>query len=294
MSVESGVFEVLATAGDMALGGDDFDRPSSTWSCARRASSRHRAGADPVALGRVKEEGEAARRRSRRSVDAAQPAVPGAQGRRAAPPRATITRTELETLARPLLDRLTAPCRQAMADAGLTVADIDEVPGRRHEPDARGQAAVEEDPRRKPTGANPTRSSRWARRRRAASCRASSTTSCWSTCPQSLGIETTAARSRIIQRNTTIPTRKSQMFSTAEDGQTSVEIHVLQGEREMAGFNKTLAKFQLVGIPPAPRGLPQLQVTFDIDANGIVSVAAKDLGTGNEQKIEVKSRLRPG
>src|SRR5690242_21470603 len=94
---------------------------------------------------------------------------------------------------------------------------------------------------------------------------------------------------KLIERNTTIPTRKSEVFSTAEDGQTSVEIHVLQGEREMATFNKTLGKFQLVGIPPAPRGLPQIEVTFDIDANGILSVSAKDLGTGNEQKIEVRS-----
>jgi molecular chaperone DnaK len=94
---------------------------------------------------------------------------------------------------------------------------------------------------------------------------------------------------KLIERNTTIPTRKSEVFSTAEDGQTSVEIHVLQGEREMAAFNKTLGKFQLVGIPPAPRGLPQVEVTFDIDANGILNVSAKDLGTGNEQKIEVRS-----
>jgi molecular chaperone DnaK len=94
---------------------------------------------------------------------------------------------------------------------------------------------------------------------------------------------------KLIERNTTIPTRKSEVFSTAEDGQTSVEIHVLQGEREMASYNKTLGKFQLVGIPPAPRGLPQVEVTFDIDANGILSVSAKDRGTGNEQKIEVRS-----
>jgi molecular chaperone DnaK len=108
--------------------------------------------------------------------------------------------------------------------------------------------------------------------------------------PLSLGIETKGGvMTKLIERNTTIPTRKSEVFSTAEDGQTSVEIHVLQGEREMATFNKTLGKFQLVGIPPAPRGLPQIEVTFDIDANGILSVSAKDLGTGNEQKIEVRS-----
>jgi molecular chaperone DnaK len=108
--------------------------------------------------------------------------------------------------------------------------------------------------------------------------------------PLSLGIETKGGvMTRLIERNTTIPTRKSEVFSTAEDGQTSVEIHVLQGEREMASYNKTLGKFQLVGIPPAPRGLPQVEVTFDIDANGILSVSAKDRGTGNEQKIEVRS-----
>ena len=108
--------------------------------------------------------------------------------------------------------------------------------------------------------------------------------------PLSLGIETKGGvMTKLIERNTTIPTRKSEIFSTAEDGQTSVEIHVLQGEREMAGFNKTLGKFQLVGIPPAPRGVPQVEVTFDIDANGILPCPAKDLGTGNEQKIEVRS-----
>ena len=104
--------------------------------------------------------------------------------------------------------------------------------------------------------------------------------------PLSLGIETKGGVfTRLIERNTTIPTRKSEIFSTADDGQTSVEIHVLQGERDMAAYNKTLGKFQLTGIPPAPRGIPQIEVTFDIDANGILHVSAKDLATGNEQKI---------
>ena len=107
--------------------------------------------------------------------------------------------------------------------------------------------------------------------------------------PLSLGIETKGGvMTRLIERNTTIPTRKSEIFSTAEDGQTSVEIHVLQGEREMAAYNKTLGKFQLVGIPPAPRGVPQIEVAFDIDANGIIHVSAKDMGTGNEQKIQIQ------
>ncbi len=107
--------------------------------------------------------------------------------------------------------------------------------------------------------------------------------------PLSLGIETKGGvMTKLIERNTTIPTRKSEIFSTAEDGQTSVEIHVLQGEREMAAYNKTLGKFQLVGIPPAPRGVPQIEVAFDIDANGIIHVSAKDLGTGNEQKIQIQ------
>ena len=107
--------------------------------------------------------------------------------------------------------------------------------------------------------------------------------------PLSLGIETKGGvMTKLIERNTTIPTRKSEIFSTAEDGQTSVEIHVLQGEREMAAYNKTLGKFQLVGIPPAPRGVPQIEVAFDIDANGIIHVSAKDMGTGNEQKIQIQ------
>ena len=108
--------------------------------------------------------------------------------------------------------------------------------------------------------------------------------------PLSLGIETKGGVfTRLIDRNTTIPTRKSEIFSTADDGQTSVEIHVLQGERDLAAYNKTLGKFQLMGIPPAPRGIPQIEVAFDIDANGITHVSAKDLATGNEQKIEIKS-----
>ena len=112
--------------------------------------------------------------------------------------------------------------------------------------------------------------------------------------PLSLGIETKGGvMTKLIERNTTIPTRKTEIFSTAEDGQTSVEIHVLQGEREMAAYNKTLGKFQLVGIPPAPRGMPQVEVTFDIDANGIIHVSAKDMGTGNEQKIQIQRRLGP-
>ena len=112
--------------------------------------------------------------------------------------------------------------------------------------------------------------------------------------PLSLGIETKGGvMTKLIERNTTIPTRKSEVFSTAEDNQPAVEIHVLQGEREMATYNKTLGKFQLIGIPPAPRGIPQIEVAFDIDANGILNVSAKDLGTGKEQKIEIRSRLRP-
>ena len=108
--------------------------------------------------------------------------------------------------------------------------------------------------------------------------------------PLSLGIETKGGVfTRLIERNTTIPTRKSEIFSTAEDNQPSVEVHVLQGEREMAGYNKSLGKFQLTGIPPAPRGIPQVEVTFDIDADGILHVSAKDLGTGKEQKIEIKA-----
>ena len=112
--------------------------------------------------------------------------------------------------------------------------------------------------------------------------------------PLTLGIETKGGvMTKLIERNTTIPTRKGEVFSTAEDNQPSVEIHVLQGEREMATYNKSLGKFQLTGIPPAPRGIPQIEVAFDIDANGILNVSAKDLGTGKEQKIEIKAGLRP-
>jgi molecular chaperone DnaK len=205
----------------------------------------------------------------------------------------TLTRAKLEELTRDLLDRVVGPTKQAMEDAGLKAGDIDQVilvGGMTRMP------AVQEKVRQL-TGKEPHKGinpdevvALGAAIQGGVLAGEVKDVILLDVTPLSLGIETKGGVfTRLIDRNTTIPTRKSEIFSTAEDGQTSVEIHVLQGERDLAAYNKTLGKFQLMGIPPAPRGIPQIEVTFDIDANGITHVSAKDLATGNEQKIVIKS-----
>ena len=204
-----------------------------------------------------------------------------------------MTRAKLEELTRDLLDRVVAPTKQAMKDAGLTMGDIDQVimvGGMTRMP-----AVIEKV--RELTGKEPHKGinpdevvALGAAIQGGVLAGDVKDIILLDVTPLSLGIETKGGVfTRLIERNTTIPTRKSEIFSTADDGQTSVEIHVLQGERDLAMYNKTLGKFQLMGIPPAPRGIPQIEVAFDIDANGIVHVSAKDMATGNEQKIEIKS-----
>jgi molecular chaperone DnaK len=199
----------------------------------------------------------------------------------------------MEELTHDLLERVVAPTKQAMSDAGLSMGDISEVilvGGMTRMPAVQGRvrSLTGKEPHK---GINPDEVvAMGAAIQGGVLAGEVKDVLLLDVTPLSLGIETKGnVFTRLIERNTTIPTKKSEIFSTAEDGQTSVEIHVLQGEREMAAYNKTLGKFQLTGIPPAPRGIPQIEVTFDIDANGIVHVSAKDLATGNEQAIVIKS-----
>ncbi|HEX4717611.1 MAG TPA: Hsp70 family protein, partial [Thermoleophilaceae bacterium] len=201
-----------------------------------------------------------------------------------------LTRSKLNELTADLLDRVVGPVKQALADGGSDVDHVVLVGGMTRMPSV--QEKVKEltgkDPHR---GVNPDEVVAVGAAIQAGVLAGDvKDVLLLDVTPLTLGIETKGGvMTKLIERNTTIPTRKSEIFSTAEDNQPSVEIHVLQGEREMAGYNKSLGKFQLTGIPPAPRGIPQVEVTFDIDANGILSVSAKDLGTGKEQKIEIKA-----
>jgi molecular chaperone DnaK len=204
-----------------------------------------------------------------------------------------LTRSKLVELTSDLLDRTVGPTKQAMGDAGVTGADIDHivlVGGMTRMPAVRDK--VKELTGKEPhKGVNPDEVVAVGAAIQAGVLAGDvKDVLLLDVTPLSLGIETKGGVfTKLIERNTTIPTRKSEIFSTAEDNQPSVEVHVLQGEREMAAYNKSLGKFQLTGIPPAPRGMPQIEVTFDIDADGILHVSAKDLGTGQEQKIEIKA-----
>jgi molecular chaperone DnaK len=204
----------------------------------------------------------------------------------------TLSRSKLTELTHDLVERTVAPTRQALSDAGLEAKDIDQVilvGGMTRMPAVQEKVKelIGKDPHR---GVNPDEVVAIGAAIQAGVMKGEvKDVLLLDVTPLSLGIETKGGVfTKLIERNTTIPTRKSEIFSTAEDAQNSVEIHVLQGEREMAAYNKTLGKFQLVGIPPAPRGVPQIEVTFDIDANGIIHVSAKDMGTGNEQKIQIQ------
>jgi molecular chaperone DnaK len=295
LELGDGVFEVKSTNGDTHLGGDNFDKALVDYIVNEfRREKGVDLSKDRQALQRLYEAAEKAKVELSSVLETSinQPFITMDQS---GPLHLemTLSRAKLEELTRDLLDRVVGPTKQAMDDAGLKMGDIDQVilvGGMTRMP------AVQEKVRQL-TGKEPHKGinpdevvALGAAIQGGVLAGEVKDIILLDVTPLSLGIETKGGVfTRLIDRNTTIPTRKSEIFSTAEDGQTSVEIHVLQGERDLAAYNKTLGKFQLMGIPPAPRGIPQIEVAFDIDANGITHVSAKDLATGNQQKIEIKS-----
>lgn len=293
LEISDGVFEVLSTAGDNKLGGDDWDKAIIDMLADDfKSSTGIDLRDDKMALQRLKEAAENAKKELSQatSTHVNLPFITaGADGPKHL--EKTITRAEFEAKTQDLLARTRGPVERALADAGISKNDIDEVllvGGSTRMPAV--QALVEQLTGKKPNmSVNPDEVvAIGAAIQGGVLAGDVQGILLLDVTPLSLGVETMGGvMTKMIERNTTIPTKKSEIYSTAADGQTSVDIHVLQGEREMASDNKTLGRFQLSGIPVAPRGVPQIEVTFDIDANGIVNVSAKDLGTGKEQQITI-------
>ena len=293
LELGDGVFEVAATAGDNHLGGDDWDQRIIDWMADKfKAENGIDLRQDKMALQRLKEAAEKAKMELS-STTQANINLPFITADASGPKHLdyTLTRAEFERITKDLLDRVKKPVEQALKDAGLKAGDIDEVilvGGSTRMP------AVQ-DIVKKLTGKEPNMSvnpdevvAMGAAVQGGVLAGDVEGILLLDVTPLSLGVETMGGvMTKMIDRNTTIPTRKTEIYSTAADNQTSVEVHVLQGERQMAHDNKTLGKFQLSGIPAARRGVPQIEVTFDIDANGIVNVSAKDLGTGKQQQITI-------
>ena len=293
LEVGEGVVEVKATNGDTHLGGDNIDQRIIDWLLEEfRKDQGINLGSDPMAIQRLKEGAEKAKIELS-SAQETEINLPFITADASGPKHLNIklTRPKLEQLVEDLIQRSIAPCRQAIKDAGVEPKDIDEVVlvgGQTRMPAI--QKLVKDFFGKEPhKGVNPDEVvAIGAAIQGGVLAGDVKDVLLLDVTPLSLGIETLGGvATKLIERNTTIPTRKSEIFSTAADNQTSVEVHVLQGEREMARDNRTLGKFHLVGIPPAPRGVPQIEVAFDIDANGIVHVSAKDLGTGKEQNITI-------
>jgi len=295
LELGDGVFEVHATAGDNHLGGDDFDQAIIDYLVSEfKKEHGIDLSKDKMALQRLKDAAEKAKK-DLSGVTSTQISLPFITAGESGPLHLemTLTRAKFDELTADLVERTMGPTRQALQDAGLTANDIDKVilvGGSTRIPAV--QEAIRKEIGKEPhKGVNPDEVVAMG-----AAIQGGVLTGdvkdvvLLDVTPLSLGIETMGGVfTKLIERNTTIPTSKSQIFSTAADNQTAVDIHVLQGERPMAADNKTLGRFQLTDIPPAPRGIPQIEVTFDIDKNGIVNVSAKDLGTGKQQKITIKS-----
>jgi molecular chaperone DnaK len=296
LEIGDGVFEVKSTAGDNHLGGDNFDKAVVDWLAAEfKRDQAIDLTQDPMALQRLYEAAEKAKIELSTAQES-QINLPFITADQSGPKHldVRITRAKFNELTADLVDRVVAPVRQALNDAkDKGAASIDHVVlvgGMTRMPAVQDKVKdlTGKEPHR---GVNPDEVVAVGAAIQAGVLAGDvKDVLLLDVTPLTLGIETKGGvMTKLIERNTTIPTRKSEVFSTAEDNQPSVEIHVLQGEREMANYNKSLGKFQLTGIPPAPRGIPQVEVAFDIDANGILNVSAKDLGTGKEQKIEIKA-----
>ncbi len=293
LDLGEGVFEVRSTNGDTHLGGDNFDKAVVDWMVSEfKQSQGIDLAKDKMALQRLYEAAEKAKIELSTTTTSSIN-LPFITADENGPKHLdlTLSRAKFDELTQALLERVVNPVNSAIKDAGLKAADIDHVilvGGMTRMPavQERVKQLIGKDPHK---GVNPDEVvAVGAAIQGGVLAGEVKDVLLLDVTPLSLGIETKGnVFTKLIERNTTIPTKRSEVFSTADDNQTSVEIHVLQGEREMARYNKTLGKFQLVGIPTAPRGIPQIEVTFDIDANGIVHVSAKDLGTGNEQKITI-------